>query len=106
MICSRNDIADGISVFLNGELVEEVQCFKYLGSRVDKTILVQLEVTSIVKGECKVLGALKDVMNYKTLGKGSKERVELGGSCPNWAIRGWNVGAGAQERRLNVFERD
>ena len=35
MICSRNDDASRFSVLLNGELLEEVQCFKYLGSHVE-----------------------------------------------------------------------
>ena len=44
MRCSRNDDASGISVLLNGELLEEVQCFKYLGSHVEKDALVETEV--------------------------------------------------------------
>ena len=43
MRCSRNVNAGRISVFLNGELLEEVQCFKYLGSQVEKTELVETE---------------------------------------------------------------
>jgi hypothetical protein len=57
MRCSRNDDASRISVLLNGELLEEVQCFKYLGSHVEKDELVETEVKSRVKEGCRVLGA-------------------------------------------------
>ena len=42
--CSRNDDASRISALLGGELLEEVQCFKYLGSHVEKDELVEAEV--------------------------------------------------------------
>ena len=68
MRCSRDVDASRISVRLNGELLEEVQCFKYLGSQVEKIELVETEVKSRVKEGCKVLGALKSVMRCRTLG--------------------------------------
>ena len=49
MRCSKNVDASRISVLLNGELLEEVQCFKYLGSHVEKTELVETEVKLPVK---------------------------------------------------------
>ena len=46
MRCSENDDASRISVLLNGELLEEVQCFEDLGSHVEKDELVETEVKS------------------------------------------------------------
>ena len=66
--CSRNDDASRISVLLKGESLEQVQCFKYLGSHVEKDELVETKVKSRVKEGCKVLGALKSVMKCRTLG--------------------------------------
>ena len=69
---SNNGGASRIGVRLNGELLEEVQCFKYLGSQVEKMELVETEVKSRVKEGCKVLGALKSVMSCRTLGMEAK----------------------------------
>ena len=52
MRCSRDDDASRISVLLNGELLEEIQWFKYLGSHVEKDELVETKVKSRVKEGC------------------------------------------------------
>ena len=74
MRCSRDVDASRISVSLNGELLVEVQCFKYLGSQVEKIELVETEVKSRVKEGCKVLGALKSVMAAHGEGRRSPRR--------------------------------
>ena len=48
--------------------MEEVQCFKYLNSHVDKTEQVEAEVESRVKKESQVLRELKSLLSCKTLG--------------------------------------
>ena len=79
MRCSRDVDASRISVRLNGELLEEVQCFKYLGSQVEKIELVETEVKSRVKEGCKVLGALKSVMRCSRDVDASRIIVRLNG---------------------------
>jgi hypothetical protein len=105
MRCSRTVDASKISVTLNGELLEEVQCFKYLGSHVEKTELVETEVKARVKEGCKVLGALKSVMSCRTLGMEAKRGLYEGVVVPTvlYGAEAWGVRA-EERRRLNVFE--
>ena len=105
MRCSRDVDASRISVRLNGELLEEVQCFKYLGSQVEKIELVETEVKSRVKEGCKVLGALKSVMRCRTLGMEAKRGLYEGVVLPTvlYGAETWGVRA-EERRRLNVFE--
>ena len=105
MRCSRDGGASRIGVRLNGELLEEVQCFKYLGSQVEKTELVETEVKSRVKEGCKVLGALKSVMSCRTLGMEAKRGLYEGVVVPTvlYGAETWGVRA-EERRRLNVFE--
>jgi len=72
MRCSRSGDASRISVLLNGELLEEVQCFKYLISHVGRDEPVATEVKSRVEAGCKVWGALESAMKCRTLGMHAK----------------------------------
>jgi hypothetical protein len=105
MRCSRNDDASRISVLLNGELLEEVQCLKYLGSHLEKDELVRTEVKSRVKEGCKGLGALKSVMKCRTLGMNAKRSLYEGEVVTTVLYGAETCGVRAEERRrLNVFE--
>ena len=53
---------------LNGEALEEVNQFKYLGSAVAANGGVEADVCHKVNEGCKVLGALKGVMKNRGLG--------------------------------------
>ena len=85
--------------------MEEVQCFKYLGSQVVKIELVETEVKSRVKEGCKVLGVLKSVMSCRTFGMEAKIRLFEGVVVPAalYGAETWGVRA-EKRRRLNVLE--
>ena len=61
-----------ISDLLQIELSEEVQCFEYLCSHVEKVELVETKMKTRVKEGCEVLGALKSVMKCWTMGMEAK----------------------------------
>ena len=53
---------------LNGEALEEVDQFKYLGSVIAANDEVEVDVRHRVNEGCKVLGALKGLMKNRGLG--------------------------------------
>ena len=83
-----------IGIRLKRELLEEVQCFKYLGSQEEKIELVEAQVKLRVKEGCKVLGALKSVTSCRTLGMEAKRGLYEGVVAPTvlngaetWGVR-------------------
>lgn len=44
MRCSINEDASGINVCLNGMVMKEVRCFLDMGSEVENTVLVEIEL--------------------------------------------------------------
>ena len=54
-----------MNVMLNGEALEEVDQFKYLGSVIAANGGVEADVRHRVNEGCKVLGALKGVMKNR-----------------------------------------
>lgn len=71
----RNADANKICVLLYGEVLEEVQCFKYMGLQVD-TELLEPEVNLRVREECNGLQDAND---------GCKKRFV--GSCLKCGLR-------------------
>ena len=70
MRCTRSEDGARLNVMLNGEALEEVDQFKYLGS----VIAANGGVEADVRHEgCKVLGALKGVMKNRGLGMNVKK---------------------------------
>ena len=59
MRCTRNEDGARLNVMLNGEALEEVDQFKYLGSVIAANGGVEADVCHRVNEGCKVLGALK-----------------------------------------------
>lgn len=59
-------------MYVQGELLKELQCLNYIGSHVEKTDVVETEVKSRAKERCQVLGALSNVMSCRTLGLEAK----------------------------------
>ena len=71
MRCTRSEDGSRLNVMLNGEALEEVHQFKYLGSVIAANGGVEADVRHS-KG-CKVLGALKGVMKNRGLGMNVKK---------------------------------
>ena len=59
MKCTRNEDGASLNVMLNGEALEEVDQFKYLGSFIAANGGVEADVCHRVNEGSKVLGALK-----------------------------------------------
>ena len=94
-----------MNVTLNGEVLEEVDQFKYLGSVVAANGGIEADVCHRVKEGCKVLGAMKGVMNCRGLGMNVKKvlyekvivpTVTYGSEC--WGMKV------SERQKLNVFE--
>ena len=73
MRCTRNEDGARLNVMLNGEALEEVDQFKYLGSVIATNGGVEADVRHRVNEGCKVLGALKGVMKNRGLGMDVKK---------------------------------
>ena len=73
MRCTGNEDDAKLNVMLNGEALEEVDQFKYLGSVIAANGGVEADVRHRVNEGCKVLGALKGVMNNRGLGMNVKK---------------------------------
>ena len=73
MRCTRNEDGARLNVMLNGEALEEVDQFKYLGSVIAANGGVESDVRHRVNEGCKVLGALKGVMKNRGLGMNVKK---------------------------------
>ena len=73
MRCTRNEDGARLNVMLNGEALEEVDQFKYLGSVIAANGGVEADVRHRVNEGCKVLGALKRVMKNRGLGMNVKK---------------------------------
>ena len=105
MRCTRSEDGVRMNVRLNGEVLEEVEKFKYLGSMVAAGGGVEADVCNRVNEGCKMLGAMKSVMKCRELGMNVKRElyeriimpVVLYGA-ETWGLRE------AERQKLNVFE--
>ena len=70
-----------LNVMLNGEALEEVDQFKYLGSILAANGGVEADVRHRVNEGCKMLGALKGVMKNRRLGMNGKKLCMRKWSC-------------------------
>ena len=68
MRCTSNEGGNRLDVRLDGEVLEEVDQFKYLGSVIAADGGVEADVRHRVNEGCKVLGAVKGVMKNRRLG--------------------------------------
>ena len=73
MRCTKNEVDARLNVMLNGEALEEVDQFKYLGSVIAANGGVEADVRYRVSEGCKVLGPLKGVMKNRGLGMNVKK---------------------------------
>ena len=68
MRCSRYGNGDRMHVILNCEPLEEIDCFKYLGSQVAADGGCERDVVRRMNEGYGTLGALKSVLSHRGLG--------------------------------------
>ena len=103
MRCTRNEDGARLNVMLNGEALEEVDQFKYLGSVIAANGGVEADVHHRVNEGCKVLGALKGVMN-RGLGMNVKKVLYEKLVVPTviYGSESWGMEV-TERQKLNVF---
>ena len=105
MRCTRNEDGARLNVMLNGEALEEVDQFKYLGSVIAANGGVEADVRHRVNEGCKVLGALKGVMKNRELRMNVKKVLYEKVVVPTVKHGSESWGMTVTERqKLNVFE--
>ena len=105
MMCSREGTHGELNVCLNGIRLEEVECFKYLGSTVTTTGGVDEDVRQRVNEGCKVLGVMNGLFKCRTIGMDAKRSLYESVVVPTVLYGSECWGLKANERhRLNVFE--
>ena len=104
MRCTRSEDGARLNVMLNGEALEEVDQFKYLGSVIAANGGVE-DVRHRVNEGCKVLGALKGVMKNRGLGMNVNNVLYEKVAVPTVMYGSESCGMKVTERqKLNVFE--
>ena len=105
MKCTRMVDGRRMNVVLNGKLLEEVECFKYLGSHVAVDGGIDVEVKCRMNEVGKVWGGMNRVFKCRSLGMNAKRRLYEGIVVPTalYGAETWNMRA-AERRRLNVME--
>ena len=73
MRCSRYGNGDRMNVILNGESLEEVDCFKYLGSQVAADGGCERDVVHKMNEGCRAWGELKSGLSNRGLGIKAKK---------------------------------
>jgi len=94
-----------MNVVLNGKLLEEVGCFKYLGSHIAVDGKIDVEVKCRMNEVGKVWGGRNREFKCSSLEMNVKRRLYEGIVVPTalYGAETWKVGA-AERRRLNVME--
>ena len=105
MRCTRNEDGATLNVMLNGEALEEVDQFKYLGSVIAANGVVEADVCHKVNEGCTVLGALKRVMKNRKLGMNVKKVLHEKVVMPTvmYSSESWGMKV-TERQKLNVFE--
>ena len=105
MRCTRNEDGARLNVMLNGEALEEVDEFKYLGSVIAANGGVEADVCHRVNEGSKVLGALKGVWKNRGLETNVKkvlyEKVVVPTVMYGSELWGMKV---TERQKLNAFE--
>ena len=93
MTCTRNVEGGRLNVSVNGEMLEEVESFKYLWSYIAVIGGLGVEVSYRVKEASKCLGGMKSVMRNRYLGMKAKRRLDEGVIVPTilYGAETWNV---------------
>ena len=105
MRCTRNEDGTRLNVRLDGEALEEVDQFKYLGSILSANGGVEADVSHRVSEGCKVLGAVNGVIRNRGLEMNVKRALYEKVIVPTVTYGSELWGMKERERqRLNVFE--
>ena len=105
MRCTRNEGGARLNVLLDGEALEEVDQFKYLGSVIAANGGVEVDVSHRVSEGCKVLGAVNGVIKNRGLGMNVKRVLYEKVIVPTVTYGSELWGMKERERqKLNVFE--
>ena len=73
MRCSRYGNGDRMHLIVNGELLEEVDCFKYLGSQVAADEGCEIDVVHRMNEGYRARGVLKSALSNRGLGIKAKK---------------------------------
>ena len=105
MQSTRGGTVGGMNIMMDGQVLEEVEVFKYLGSLVTAVGGVESDVQQRVLEGSKVLGTVRSVLKGMTMSWGVKKTMYRQVIVPTvtygaetWVLRE------AERRRLNVFE--
>ena len=103
--CTRNEDGARLNVMLNGEVLEEIDQFKYLGSVIAANGGIEADVHHRVNEGCKVLGALKGVIKKRGLGMKVKKVLYEKVVVPTvmYGSESWGMKV-TERQKLNVFE--
>ena len=105
MVCNRRGGRAELNVRLNGELLEEVETFKYLGSVIGKGTGVSKDVRQRVSDGAAAYGAMKSVWRVKEVGMRVKKALYECIVVPTVLYGGDSWGLRKEDRdKLNVME--
>ena len=105
MRCSRYGNGYRMHVILNGEPLEKVDCFKYLGSQVAADGGCERDVVHRMNEGYRGWGALKSVLSNRGLGIKTKKCLDEGVIVPTvlYGAEAWGMRS-AESRKVNVLE--
>ena len=92
-------------MILNSEPLEEVDCFKYLGSQVAADGGCEMDVVHRMNDGCRAWGVLKSVLSNRGLGIKAKKCPYEGVIAPTalYGAEAWGMRS-AERRKVNVLE--
>ena len=105
MRCSRYGNGGRMLVILNGEPLEEVDCFMYLGSQVAADGGCARDVVHIINKGCRAWGGLKNVLSNRGLGIKTNKCLYEGVIVPTalYGAVAWGIRS-AERRKVEVLE--
>ena len=105
MRCSRYGNGDRMPVILNGEPLQEVDCFKYLGLQVAADGGYERDVVHTMNEGYRALGALKSVLSNRGLGIKAMKCLYEGVILPTalYGAEAWGRRS-AERRKVNILE--
>ena len=105
MVCSRERQRTELRVRLKGELLEEVESFRYLGSEISRDAGMSVEVEKRTKEGMATYGAMKSIWKVKEVGMNAKRALYESIIVPTVLYGGEAWGLRQAERnRLDVME--